>query len=90
MVVPKKNYSIRICVNMRLPNKANERVRHITPAIDDIITKLNGAQLFSKINLNNGYHQVVLHEESRYITTFTTHVGLRIYKRLMFGINAAS
>ena len=39
---------------------------------------------------NNGYHQLVLHEESRYVTTFTTHVGLRRYKRLMFGINAAS
>ena len=75
---------------MRLPNKAIERVRHITPTIDDIITELNGAQLFSKIDLNNGYHQLVLHEESRYITTFTTHVGLRRYKRLMFGINAAS
>ena len=90
VVVPKKNDSIRICVDMRLPNKAIERERHITPTIDDIITELNGAQLFSKIDLNNGYHQLVLHEESRYITTFTTHVGLRRYKRLMFGINAAS
>ena len=90
VVVPKKNDSIRICVDMRLPNKAIERVRHITPTIDDIITELNGAQLFSKIDRNNGYHQLVLHEESRYITTFTTHVGLRRYKCLMFGINAAS
>ena len=75
---------------MMLPNKAIERERYSTPTIDDIITELNGAQLFSKIDLNNGYHQLVLHEESRYITTFTTHVGLRRYKRLMFGINAAS
>ena len=76
VVVPKKNDSIRICVDMRLPNKVIERERHITPTIDDIITELNGAQLFSKIDLNNGYHQLVLQEESRYITTFTTHVGL--------------
>ena len=38
---------------MRLPNKAIERERHITPTIDDIITELNCAQLFSKIDLNN-------------------------------------
>ena len=90
VVVPKKNDSIRFCVDIRLPNKAIKRERHITPTIDDIITELNGAQLFSKIDLNNGYHQLVLHEESIYITTFITHVGLRRYKRLMFGINAAS
>ena len=90
VVLQKKNDSIGICVDMRLPNKAIERERHITPTIDDIITEIKGAQLFSKFDLNNGYHQLVLHEESRYITTFTTHVGLRRYKRLMFGINAAS
>ena len=47
---------------MRLPNKAIARQRHITPTIDDIITEVNGAQLFSKIDLNNGYHQLVLHK----------------------------
>ena len=80
-----KKYSIRICIDMRLPNKASERERHITATIDAIIIELNGAQLFSKIDINNGYHQLVPHEESRYITTFTPHVGLRAYKRLMFG-----
>jgi hypothetical protein len=37
-----------------------------------------------------GYHQVELNPESRYITTFTTHVGLRRYKRLIFGISSAA
>ena len=32
----------------------------------------------------------MLHQDSRFITTFTTHMGLRKYKRLSFGINAAS
>ena len=47
--------------------KAIERERHITPTIDDISTELTGTQLFSQINLNNRYHQLVLHEESIYI-----------------------
>ncbi|XP_014666499.1 PREDICTED: uncharacterized protein K02A2.6-like [Priapulus caudatus] len=34
------------------------------------------------------YHQVELAPESRYNTTFTTHVGLRRYKRLIFGISS--
>ena len=42
------------------------------------------------LDLRSGYHQLELHPERRHITTFTTHVGLRRYKRLIFGINAAS
>ena len=51
---------------------------------------MNGATIFSKIDLNKGYHQLELHPESRYITTFTTHKGLYRYKRLSFGINSAA
>ena len=75
---------------MRIPNTTIKRERHITPTLDDILCDLNGATVFSKLDLNNGYHQLELHEESRYITTFSTHCGLRRYKRLNFGINSAA
>ena len=52
------------------------------PTIDDLIIDLNGAKVFSKLDLLNGYHQLELTDDSRNITTFTTHVGLRRYKRL--------
>ena len=39
-------------------------------------SELNGVQMFSKLNLNNGYHQLMLHQDSRFITTFTAHMGL--------------
>ena len=51
---------------------------------------LNGAKVFSKIDLNQGYHQLVLHPDSCAITTFSTLVGFRRYKRLSFGINSAA
>lgn len=54
-----------------------------------MILDLNGAKVFSKLDLNAGYHQLELHPESRNITTFSTHVGLRRYKRLSFGILSA-
>ena len=81
---------IRICVDMKAANKAIQRIRHITPTLDDILADLNGATTFSALDLNNGYHQLELHKSSRFITTFSTHVGLRRYKRLFFGVNAAS
>ena len=51
---------------------------------------MDGAVKYSKVDLKAGYHQIPLDKESRSITTFTTHLGLFRYKRLPFGINAAS
>ena len=45
--------------------------------------------MFSKIDLKWGFHQILLGEDSRHITTFVTHRGLYRYKRLMFGVASA-
>lgn len=90
VVVPKSCGEVRICVDMREANRAVKREKHIMPTFDDLVDELNGATVFSKLDLSSGYHQFELSPESRYITTFSTHVGLRRYKRLLFGINAAA
>ena len=90
VVVPKKQGGVRLCIDMREANKAIGREKHPMPTIDDLITDLNGATKFSKLDMSQAYHQLELDESSRYITTFSTHVGLRRYKRLLFGVNAAS
>ena len=88
--VPKTNGSIRLCVDMRAANQAIQRTRHAVPTVDEILSDLNGSAVFSKLDLNQGYHQLELDPASRYITTFSTHLGLYRYKRLNFGINCAS
>ena len=75
---------------MRQTNSAINRVRHPIPTVDDIRLELNGAKWFSKLDLSQAYHQLELEENSRYITTFTTHEGLFRYKRLNYGTNAAA
>lgn len=92
VVVPKQHESkeIRICVDMRVANRAIKRERHPSPTVDDIIAAVNNAELFSKLDLKNGYHQLELDEESRNITTFSTHNGIWRYKRLNFGICLAA
>lgn len=42
------------------------------------------------MDLRSGYHQLPLHPDSRYITTFSRHVGLRRYRCLNFGISSAA
>ena len=75
---------------MREPNKAILRERHNMPTLDELIHDLNGATVFSKLDLSSGYHQLELHPSSRYITKFRTHNGLCRYKILNFGISSAS
>jgi hypothetical protein len=75
---------------MSKANTAILRERHIRPTIDDMILDLNDAKLFSKLDLNAGYHQLELHSESRNITTFSAHVGQRRYNRLSFRISLAA
>lgn len=87
---PKAPDEVRVCVDMRQANKAIQRERHITPTMDDVVHELNGATVFSKLDLRTGYHQLELHPDSRYITTFSTHLGLRRYKRLGFGVSSAA
>ena len=90
VAAPKKDDQVRICVDMRLANEAIRRVRHPIPTVNDISFALNGAKFFSKLDLSQAYHQLELHEQSRYVTTFSTHVGLYRYKRLNYGTNAAA
>ena len=77
---PKSPGQVRVCVDMRQANQAIKRERHVTPTIKEIIGDLNGAKVFSKLDLNQGYNQLELAPESRYITTFGTHLGLMRYK----------
>jgi hypothetical protein len=87
---PKNPEEIRICVDMRDANKAILRTRHVTPTIEELSTALNGASVFSTIDLRSGYRQLVLHSACRYITCFSTHIGIFQYKRLNFGVNSAA
>ncbi|KAJ1216825.1 hypothetical protein NDU88_004424 [Pleurodeles waltl] len=75
---------------MRLPNVAIQREHHLTPTVDEIVAEVSGSRWFSKMDLHAGYHQLMLTPESRAITTLSTHVGLRRYKRLSFGIAGAA
>ena len=79
--IPKSNSSdqTRVCVEMRMPNKAILRERHPSPINEDLLQKLNGASCFSKFDPS---HQLELDEASRDITTFAPHEGLKKYKRL--------
>ena len=85
----KKNGDFRLCVDMRKVNTVIIRNYYPIPTLDKILYEVNGAKIFSKHDLAQGYHQIVLDGKSRHITTFSTPQGLFRYKRLIFGAKNA-
>ena len=75
---------------MRNANTAIEGTRFPTPTVDDLIFKSKGAKYFIKLDLNSAFHQLELHEDHPYITAFQTEDRIKIFKRLIFGLNSAS
>ena len=75
---------------MRKVNKSIKREWHITPTIDEVTNDLNEVKVFTNLDLNQGYSQLELARESRCLTTFSTHMGLRRFRRLNFGVNCAA
>lgn len=82
--------SIRICGDYKITlNAAIEVDRHPLPRIEELFSKMQGGITFSKIDLSNAYQQLVLDDESKCLTTISTHKGLFSYNRLPFGISSA-
>jgi hypothetical protein len=56
VITPKKNpKEIRLNVDTRVANGVIPRVNSITPTIEKLIQELNGAQVFSHLDMNYGY-----------------------------------
>lgn len=51
---------------------------------------MSGAKVFSKLDLNQWYNKLELAPKSRYLTTFSTQLGLGRFRRLNLGINCAA
>ncbi|UYV70981.1 K02A2.6-like, partial [Cordylochernes scorpioides] len=89
VVSKKKDGSIRLCIDLREPNKAVILDAYPIPLIEDILSSLHGCKVFTNLDLSQAYHQIRLHPDSRYLTAFITHMEIYQFKRLPYGLSSA-
>lgn len=89
VVARKRRGGLRLCVDLREPNKSVIMDCYPLPHLENLFTELAGATHYSQIDLSSTYHQLPFHPESRSLTTFITHEGLFQFTRVPFSLASA-
>ena len=86
--VTKKDGSVRICVDYRELNKKTVKDAYPLPLVDDVQAYVEGARVFSTLDLHTGYWQLPIHPEDTYKTAFTPGPGMGLFEfvRMPFGV----
>ncbi|KAL0554524.1 hypothetical protein IC582_008447 [Cucumis melo] len=75
MFVKKKYGSISLCIDCRELNKVTVKNRYQLPRIDDLFDQLQGATVFSNIDLRSGYHQLRIRDSDIPKIVFPSRYG---------------
>ncbi|CCO30518.1 Retrotransposable element Tf2 155 kDa protein type 2 [Rhizoctonia solani AG-1 IB] len=89
MFVPKKDGSRRLVVDYRCLNNWTKKNVYPLPCPDNLMSKLQGAKIFTKLDLQWGYNNVRVKEGDEWKTAFCTKYGLFKSLVMTFGLTNA-
>ena len=89
LLVEKADKSQRLVVDFRKTNAISKKDSYPLPLIDETLDQLHGSRYFTTLDLQSGYHQISMHQNSKEKTAFVTHNGLYEFNVMPFGLSNA-
>ncbi|TYJ99713.1 ty3-gypsy retrotransposon protein [Cucumis melo var. makuwa] len=89
LFVKKKDGSMRHCFDYRELNMVTVKNRYPLPKIDDLFDQLQGATVFSKIDVCSSYHQLRIRDSDIPKTNFRSRYGHYEFILMSFGLTNA-
>ena len=87
--VSKKDGSLRPCIDYRGLNDITVKNKYPLPLMSSAFYSLQGATVFTKLDLRNAYHLVRIKEGDEWLTGFNTPMGHFEYQVMPFGLSNA-
>ncbi len=87
--VLKRNGDIRLVVDFRKLIKITQKISYPIPNMQDLLSTFKGSKIFSSLDLQQGYHQILLDPKSIKFTSFIIANDQYEFVRLPFGLKNA-
>jgi len=82
----KKDGSLWLCMDYRALNSATMKSRYVLSLISEMLDRMRGARISTKLALRNAYHLIRIKKGDEYKTAFLTRYGQTEYRVMTFGL----
>jgi hypothetical protein len=86
LFVKKPNGGLRFCIDYRKLNNMTRKDRYPLPLLDETLTRMSRAKVFTKLDIRQAFHRIRIDPGSEDLTTFRTRYGTYKCKVLPFGL----
>lgn len=89
VLVPKKDGTLRFCIDFRYLNSVSKFDPYPMPRIDELLERVGRCNFITTLDLSKGYWQLALASEAKELTAFKTPFGVFQFKVMPFGLQGA-